>query len=119
VHANYSSDHAAHLVRCSALSEGIAALTDKPILHGGNGSTLKATAVLAMLELLGLKPSYSRLQAVMTAPMRSQCFVLPSTVRSTLQRLCKLKAARQWGAAFVPWYNEEHKHSSIRYVSPQ
>ena len=30
-----------------------------------------------------------------------------------------LEAARQWGAAFVHWYNLEHKHSGIRYVSPQ
>ena len=50
VHADDSSDHAVHLVRRTALAEGIAALTDKPILHGDNGSTLKATTVLAMLN---------------------------------------------------------------------
>ncbi len=32
----------------------------KPVLHGDNGSTLKATTVLAMLNWLGVKPSYSR-----------------------------------------------------------
>jgi transposase InsO family protein len=32
----------------------------KPVLHGDNGSTLKATTVLAMLNWLGIKPSYSR-----------------------------------------------------------
>jgi hypothetical protein len=26
---------------------------------------------------------------------------------------------RQWGAVFVHWYNLEHKHSGIRYLSPQ
>ena len=31
--------------------------TDKPVLHGDNGSTLKATTVLAMLNWLGVKPS--------------------------------------------------------------
>ena len=55
VHANDNSDHAVHLVRRTALAEGIAALTDKPVLHGDNGSTLKATTVLAMLELAGCK----------------------------------------------------------------
>jgi putative transposase len=29
-----------------------------------------------------------------------------------------LDAARQWAAAFVHWYNHEHHHSSIRYVTP-
>ena len=32
----------------------------KPVLHGDNGSTLKATTVLAMLHWLGIAPSYSR-----------------------------------------------------------
>ena len=26
--------------------------------------------------------------------------------------------ARQWVAAFVAWYNEEHRHSGIRFVTP-
>ena len=33
--------------------------------------------------------------------------------------LATLQAARDWGASFVHWYNVEHKHSGIRYVSPQ
>ena len=32
----------------------------KPVLHGDNGSTFKATTVLAMLHRLRIKPSYSR-----------------------------------------------------------
>ncbi len=60
VHATDEADHAAHLVRRTALAEGIAALEHKPVLHGDNGATLKATTVLAMLHWLGVKPSYSR-----------------------------------------------------------
>ena len=33
---------------------------ERPVLHGDNGSTLKATTVLAMLNWLGIRPSYSR-----------------------------------------------------------
>ena len=29
-----------------------------------------------------------------------------------------LDAARAWAAGFVRWYNVEHRHSGIRYVSP-
>ena len=54
------ADHAAHLARRTALAEGIHGLRDKPVLHGDNGATLKATTVLAMLHWLGVKPSYSR-----------------------------------------------------------
>jgi len=59
VHDSDESAHAAHLVRRTALA-GIATLVNKPVLHGDNGATLKATTVLAMLHWLGVKPSYSR-----------------------------------------------------------
>lgn len=35
-------------------------MSAKPMLHGDNGATLKATTVWAMLNWLGVKPSYSR-----------------------------------------------------------
>ena len=52
----------ARLVQRTALAEGIHAMPRdaRPTLHGDNGSTLKATTVLAMLYWLGVKPSYSR-----------------------------------------------------------
>jgi hypothetical protein len=29
-----------------------------------------------------------------------------------------IEAARQWVHRFVQWYNNEHRHSAIRYVTP-
>lgn len=29
-----------------------------------------------------------------------------------------LEEARQWVAKFMRWYNEEHRHSGIRFVTP-
>jgi transposase InsO family protein len=120
VHANDSSDHAAHLVRRTALSEGIAALTDKPVLHGDYGSTLKATTVLAMLEWLGVKPSSSR-PRVSDDNVYAESLFRTAKYRPEfpVKGFATLEAASQWGAAFVHWYNVEHKHSGIRYVSPQ
>jgi putative transposase len=60
VHDTDSSDHAALLARRTALAEGIHLMPTRPVLHGDNGATLKATTVLAMLHWLGIKPSYSR-----------------------------------------------------------
>ena len=120
VHADDSSDHAVHLLHRTALAEGIAALTNKPVLHEDSGSTLKATTVLAMLNWLGVKPSYSRIRVSDDNAYAESLFrtakywpAFPAKGFQTLQ------AARQWGAAFVHWYNLEHKHSGIRYVSPQ
>ena len=60
VHETDHSDHASLLVKRTAITEGIYALPVKPVLHGDNGATLKATTVLSMLHWLGIKPSYSR-----------------------------------------------------------
>ena len=36
-----------------------------------------------------------------------------------LQGFADLDAARIWAAGFVRWYNLEHRHSGIRYVTPE
>ena len=109
-----------HLVRRTALAEGIAALAVKPVLHGDNGSTLKATTVLAMLEWLGVKPSYSRPRVSDDNAYAESLFrTAKYRPEFPVKGFATLEAARQWGAAFVHWYNVEHKHSGIRYVSPQ
>jgi len=119
VHDSDNSDHAAHLVRRSALAEGIAMMAIKPVLHGDNGSTLKATTVLAMLNWLGVKPSYSR-------PRVSDDNAYVESLFRTAKYRPEFPAkgfatedeARAWAADFVRWYNFEHRHSGIRYVSP-
>jgi transposase InsO family protein len=114
VHANDSCDYAVHLVRRTALSEGIAAFAVKPVLHGDNGSTLKATTVLAMLEWLGVKPSYSR-PRVSDDNAYAQSLFRTAKYRPEfpVNGFATLEAARQWGTAFVHWYNVEHKHSAM------
>ena len=118
-HDRDDADHAAHLVRRTALAEGIAACVAKPVLHGDNGATLKATTVLAMLHWLGIKPSYSRPRvsddnAYAEALFRTAKYRPEFPARGFED----LAAARAWGSHFVHWYNGEHRHSGIRYVSP-
>ena len=120
VHDTDGADHAARLVQRTALAEGIAAKAQKPILHGDNGATLKATTVLAMLHWLGVKPSYSRPRV-----SDDNAFV-ESLFRTAKYRpefpvdgFADEATARRWAATFVHWYNVEHRHSGIRYVSPQ
>ena len=77
------ADHAAHLARRTALAEGIHGLHDKPVLHGDNGATLKATTVLAMLHWLGVKPSYSRPRVSDDNAFVESLFALLSIARSS------------------------------------
>jgi transposase InsO family protein len=119
VHDRDDADHAAHLVKRTALAEGIHAMLTKPVLHGDNGSTLKATTVLAMLLWLGVKPSYSRPR------VSDDNAYVESLFRTAKYRpefpdkgFADLDEARAWAARFVHWYNHDHRHSGIRYVSP-
>jgi len=120
VHDTDHSDHAVHLVRRTALAEGIAALTVKPVLHGDNGSTLKATTVLAMLNWLGVMPSYSR-PRVSDDNAYAEALFRTAKYRPEfpVNGFADLEAARTWGAGFVQWYNIEHRHSGIQYVTPE
>jgi len=119
VHERDDASHAAHLVRRTALAEGIATLADKPVLHGDNGSTLKATTVLAMLHWLGVKPSYSR-PRVSDDNAYAEALFRTAKYRPEFPTtgFADLNAARDWASDFVHWYNFDHRHSSIRYVSP-
>jgi transposase InsO family protein len=107
-HESDSSDYAVDLLRRTALAEGLHALAHKPVLHGDNGSTLKATTVLAMLQWLGLKSSYSRPRV-----SHDNAFVeaLFRTAKYRPQFRAKgfadLQNAREWASSLVQWYNHD------------
>jgi putative transposase len=119
VHETDSAEHAAHLARRTALAEGVHASPAKPVLHGDNGATLKATTVLAMLAWLGIRPSYSRPRVSDDNPFVEALF-RTAKYRPAFppKGFADLADARQWAADFVHWYNHEHRHSGIRYVTP-
>lgn len=119
VHGEDDADHAAHLVRRTAFAEGIATCDTKPVLHGDNGATLKATTVLAMLHWLGVKPSYSR-PRVSDDNAFAEALFRTAKYRPEFPAdgFADLDAARAWAVHFTHWYNFDHKHSGIQYVSP-
>jgi len=119
VHDSDSADHAAHLVRRTALAEGIHQAPDKPVLHGDNGATLKATTVLAMLHWLGIKPSYSR-PRVSDDNAYAESLFRTAKYRPEFpaKGFANLDEARTWAGQFTHWYNFEHRHSGIGYVTP-
>ncbi|PJF45861.1 MAG: IS3 family transposase, partial [Candidatus Thermofonsia Clade 3 bacterium] len=81
-------------------------------------SPMKGSTYVAKLAELGARLSYSR-------PGVSD----DNAYAEALFRTCKyrpefpgafasLDAARQWALRFARWYNHEHKHRNLKFVSP-
>lgn len=119
VYDSDNSDHAMEVLRRTALAEGVAMLPHKPVLHGDNGSTLKATTVLALMDWLGVKASHSRPRVSNDNPYAESVFrTAKYRPEFPAEGFADLEQARQWASEFVHWYNYDHRHSGIRYVSP-
>ena len=89
------------------------------VLHSDNGSPMKGATMLATLQALGVMPSFSRPAVSNDNPFSESLFKTlkyrPSYPR---QPFADLTAARQWVDKFVHWYNDEHRHSAIGFVTP-
>ena len=112
-----SSELASEVVRDICAREGVA--RDQMVLHSDNGSPMKGATMLATLHALGVMPSFSR-PAVSNDNAYSESIFKTMKYRPNYptQPFESLLAARQWVGRFVHWYNEEHRHSAISFVTP-
>ena len=99
-------NRAVELLRRTALAEGLHVLASKPVLHGDNGPSLKATTVVARRNWLGLKASYSR-PRVSGDNAFVEAFFRTAKYRPQFpaKGFADLQQAREWAASFVAWYN--------------
>ena len=64
-------------------------------------------------------PSFSRPHVCNDNPYSEALFrTLKHTPAYPRLPFADRQAARRWVARFVSWYNSEHRHSAIRYVTP-
>ncbi len=88
-------------------------------LHSDNGGPMKGCTMLATLQILGIAPSFSRPRVSDDNPFSESLF---KTVKYCPQYPNKpfesIEAARGWVNEFVLWYNTQHLHSGIKFVSP-
>ncbi|WP_419621314.1 transposase, partial [Thiolapillus sp.] len=117
IHENETADHAALLIRKACLAEGIS--MQDLVLHSDNGSPMKGATMLAMLQRLGIVPSFSRPSVSNDNPYSESLFgTMKYTPAYPSKPFESLAAAREWVDEFVHWYNEEHRHSGIQFVTP-
>ena len=87
-------------------------------LHSDNGNPMKGMSLLALLYSLGVMPSYSRPRVSNDNPYSESLFRTTKFRPGYPGRFASIERAREWFADFVVWYNEEHRHSGIGYVTP-
>lgn len=117
VHDEQSSEFASDLINDICAAERIN--RDQLSLHSDNGSPMKGATMLATLQRLGVMPSFSRPSVSNDNPYSEALF---KTAKYCPQYPTKPFESKQeafaWVSEFVHWYNEEHLHSGIRFVTP-
>jgi transposase InsO family protein len=112
-----SSQYASELLRDIVRREGLQ--PGQVILHSDNGSPMKGATMLATLQQLGVMPSLSRPAVSNDNPYSESLFkTLKYRPQYPLKPFADLTIARQWVTDLVQWYNHEHRHSAIGFVTP-
>lgn len=92
---------------------------DGLVLHSDNGGPMKGATMLATLQKLGVVASFSRPRVSDDNPYSEALFrTLKYRPGYPSQPFASLQAAQRWIDGFVAWYNTEHLHSAIRFISP-
>ena len=112
-----SAEQAAEVFGKAHLREGLRA--DSLVLHSDNGSPMKGATMLSTLQRLGVMPSFSRPSVSDDNPYSEALFKtlkyhpgFPDKPFDTLEQ------ARAWVVGFQHWYNEVHRHSALKFVTP-
>ena len=117
VYVEESGDNAAKLLEQTLLREKC--LHSGVVLHSDNGAPMKSQTIRIKAYELGVTTSYSRPRVSNDNPFAESLF-----------RTCKYRPdwpsagfknideARTWVLKFTRWYNYEHKHSKLRFVTP-
>ncbi len=117
VYETESSELASEVMRDICEREHIA--PNQVVLHSDNGSPMKGATMLATLQALGVMPSFSRPAVSNDNPYSESLFkTMKYRPTYTNRPFGSLLAARQWVGTFVHWYNHEHRHSAIGFVTP-
>lgn len=117
VYEEESSALAGDVLRDLCRREGIQ--SEQLSLHSDNGSPMKGATMLATLQRLGVMPSFSRPSVSNDNPYSESLFkTLKYRPKYPLKPFANVTEARDWVTGLVEWYNHEHRHSAIRFVTP-
>ncbi|MGB4660211.1 MAG: IS3 family transposase [Mobilitalea sp.] len=114
-----SAEHASELIKRTTMLEKVASRQNVLVLHSDNGSPMKGATMLETLYSLGIVPSNSRPRVSNDNPYAESIFkTLKYRPNFQPKGFGTLTEARLWVQRFAAWYNNEHKHSGLNFLSP-
>ena len=117
VHECEDAEHAAALITEACYREHVR--PEQLVVHSDNGAPMKAATLLATLQALGVTASFSRPRVSNDNPYSESLFrTLKYRPWYPERPFETLAEARAWVERFVDWYNHEHRHGAIRFVTP-
>ena len=118
VHERESDDLSSMLMERIAL--GLEINLSGIVLHADNGGPMKGSTMLAKLQQLGVVASFSRPSVSDDNPYSEALFrTMKYRPSYPTKPFVSIDGARCWVEGFVRWYNTEHLHSGIRFVTPE
>ena len=111
-----SMEYSAQTVEKICINEKIS--KDQLVLHSDNGGPMKGATMLATLQRLGVMPSFSRPRVSDDNPYSESLFKTLKYKSDYPEVFNNLSDVKNWILKFVNWYNEDHLHSGISFVTP-
>jgi putative transposase len=87
-------------------------------LHADRGSSMRSKPVALLLADLGVVKTHSRPHVSNDNPFSEAQFKTLKYCPAFPERFGALEDARAFGQVFFPWYNNEHHHSGLGYLTP-
>ena len=117
VEENQSSKLAADMVEDAVLKRGVN--TSNLVLHSDNGGPMKGSTMAITLDKLGIIKTFNRPSVSNDNSYSESLFkTLKYQLQNPMEAFESLGEASEWAESFVKWYNDEHLHSGIKYVTP-
>lgn len=117
VHDSESGDLAAQLLERTVWAEKC--VKKDVVLHSDNGAPMKSFTMQAKMYELGVASSRSRPRVSNDNPYSESLFrTVKYCPRWPSEGFESLDKARAWVKEFSTWYNNEHRHSRIKFVTP-
>jgi len=117
VHEQESAEAAAKLIERSCNKHDVDC--GQLHLHSDNGGPMKGATMLATLQRLGVVASFSRPRVSDDNPYSEALFrTLKYRPGFPNRPFRDIDEARDWVSGFVRWYNTQHLHSALNFVTP-